>query len=111
MILLLLCTLLTIIVAAIVFLLPTVYDLGSYTNLYDLHTIVGKEYSSTKSTNIITNYFATPSTNFSTNATYSISPETNIITIRINNTSYTFPISASTTPQIVLPILLLSKKP
>lgn len=93
----------------LIILIPSVYDLGSFTRVYDLFTLVGKEYSITSPTNIVSNYFPSPTIQTVSNITYKIDASSNIITLYINNVTYTYPLAGAQTMQIVLPILLGSQ--
>lgn len=96
----------TLIIIVLVWNIPSVYDLGSFSKVYDLYAIISKEYKITSPTNIVTKYF--PSNNIQTvaNITYYIDASTNTINLKINNIDYSFPITTQTTKQIVYPILL-----
>ena len=98
--------LITLVLIVIVILLPSVYDLGGFSRVYDLHELVGKEFTFTKPVNIISHYFPSPSIQTTANVTYSIDPLANTILLKINNIDYTYQLADSVTKQIVIPILL-----
>lgn len=89
-------------------LIPPVHDTIGYSRIYDLHTLVGDEYTITKPTNIVSKYFPSPNLNLLTNMTYYLETETNTFNLSIQNINYTFLLSDNKTKQIILPILLLS---
>ena len=94
-----------------VYLVPPVYDTISYSRVYDLHTLVGKEFSvTTKPINIVSKYFPTAHINLLANCTYFIKTETNTLELIIGNIRYNFLLGDSKTKQIVLPILIQAIK-
>lgn len=96
-------------IVSLVWMIPSVYDVGSYSRFYNLNAIAAKGYTITTPTNIITSYFPSPNIQVSTNLTYYIDPSSNEIKLNVNNIPYKLPLASSTTTQIVYPLLLLAQ--
>jgi hypothetical protein len=105
--------LVTLVIVVIVFLLPSVYDIGSYSKVFDLHEIVAREseFSSlTQQQNIVGYYYPSPNLQILTNISYIVDATTNSINLKINNVDYTFQLEDPQTKKIVIPILLSSQQ-
>lgn len=96
----------TAIICIIVLLLPSIYDLGSFSRVYDLYEIVGKEFKITQPQNIVSHYFPAPSLQTTTNITYQVNASSNSINLKIANIDYSFQLESEATKQIIIPILL-----
>lgn len=83
--------------------LPSIYDLGKFSRVFDYNEIVSREFKITKPTNIITQYYASPNVQILSNATYKIEASTSTFIIKLNNIEYTFPLTERST---ILPLLL-----
>jgi hypothetical protein len=86
--------------------IPSPYDLGRFSRVYDLFAIVGKEFKITAPQNITTHYFPTPNIRSLTNATYVVDSTNNTINLKINNIDYTYQLENINTKRIIIPILL-----
>ncbi len=96
----------TVLLVAIVFFLPSVYDLGGFSKVYDLYELVGSEFSFSSPRSIVTQYYPSPNLQVLTNVTYSVNASTNKILLKVNNIDYTFSLEDPLTKPIVIPILL-----
>lgn len=97
------------VIVSFVWMIPSIYDIGSYSRFYNLNVIAAKGYTITSPTNIITSYFPSPNIQATTNLTYYIDPSTNEIKLNVNNILHNFSLASNITPQIVYPLLLLSQ--
>ena len=98
-----------VLVSLLIILLPNVYHLSTFSNVYDLFTVVGSEFKITKPTNIVSTYFISQTFFATTNITFRIIPETNLFDLTIGTQSYSFSLSDKDTFEKVAPILLLRK--
>lgn len=100
---------LTLTIVVLVWMIPSVYDIGSFSRVYDLFELVGNEQnfrSITKPTNIVTRYYPAPNIQTVANVTYQVDSTSNTIKLKVNNIDYTYPLEAVTSKQVIYPILL-----
>lgn len=96
----------TLIITLLVLWLPSIYDLGGFSRVYDLHSMVAKEFPITKPQNIVSHYFPAPFIQTTTNVTYQVDALSNTINLKIANIDYSFQLESELTKQIIIPILL-----